>query len=189
MPRNNIPQWEIPSTNNNIQPNDVRGNRVPHARGGYGVGYAAPYIIDPYAFGNGMYGDQGYTDDGSGQQQQPINAGAPQYDPGLGGPETPPQGPSARTPYDAQQNAVTAQAPSNPGPVTDGLDHPEVTLVFNDGRAPMKVRSYAVTGAAVYVAENGHQQRIPLSVLDLAATVKENEAAGVDFTVPGGGTR
>jgi hypothetical protein len=190
MPRNNIPQWEIPSTNNNIQPNDVRGNRVPHARGGYGVGYAAPYIIDPYAFGNEMYADQGYADDGSGQQQQPpINAGAPQYDPSLGGPQAPPQGPSARVPYVTQQNAVTVQAPSNPGPVTDGLDHPEVTLVFNDGRAPMKVRSYAVTGAAVYVAENGHQQRIPLSALDLAATVKENEAAGVDFTVPGGGTR
>jgi hypothetical protein len=52
----------------------------------------------------------------------------------------------------------------------------------------MKVQSYAVTGAAVYVAENGHQQRIPLSALDLTATVETNRAAGVDFEVPGGGS-
>jgi hypothetical protein len=188
MPRNVTPHWEIPS-NIKVQPNDVQGNRVPHARGGYGVGYAVPYIIDPYAFGNEMYADQGYADDTAGQQQQPpVNAGAPQYDPSLGGPEAPPQGASARAAYVPQQNEVTTQAPSNPGPITNGLDHPEVTLVFNDGRAPMKVHSYAVTGAAVYVAENGHQQRIPLSALDLPATVQTNRAAGVDFEVPGGGS-
>jgi hypothetical protein len=186
LPRNITPQWEIPHTVNNLQPNDVRGNRVPHARDGYGVGYAVPYIIDPYAFGNEIDADQGYAD-----QQPPAaaNAGAPEYNPSLGGPEAPPQGPPGRAPYVQQQNGFTTQAPSNPGPVTDGLDHPEVTLVFNDGRAPMKVHSYAVTGAAVYVAENGHQQRIPLNALDLPATLKTNQAAGVDFEVPGGGTR
>src|SRR5579859_277967 len=155
LPRNITPHWEIPSTNNNIQPNDVRGNHVPHARGRYGVGYAAvPYIIDPNAFGDGTYADDGYADQ---QPSAAVNAGPPQYDPSLGGPEAPPQGPPARAPYVPQDTAVT----SNPGPITNGLDHPEVTLVFNDGRAPMKVQSYAMTGAAVYVAENGHQQRIP----------------------------
>jgi hypothetical protein len=180
LPRNITPQWEIPNTVNTVQPNDVRGNRVPRARGAYGVGYAVPYIIDPYAFGNEIDADQGYADGANAQQPAaPVNAGAPQYDPSLGGPEAPPQGPG-RVPYVPQQNALT----SNPGPITNGLDHPEVTLVFNDGRAPMKVRSYAVTGKAVFVAENGHQQQIPLSALDLPATVKENEAAGVDFELP-----
>jgi hypothetical protein len=187
LPRNITPQWEIPHTANTVLPNDVQGNRVPHARGGgFGVGYAVPYIIDPYAFGNDMYADDGYADQ---QQAPPANAGAPQYDPSLGGPEAPPrdtgaQGPTARAPYVPQETAVA----SNPGPITNGLDHPEVTLVFKDGRAPMKVQSYAVTGAAVYVAENGHQQRIPLSALDLAATVEQNRAAGVEFEVPGGGS-
>lgn len=181
LPRNVTPQWEIPNTVNTLQPNDVRGNRIPRGRGAYGVGYAVPYIIDPYAFGNELDTDQGYADDANAQQPAaPVNPGVPQYDPNLGGPEAPPQGPPGRGPYVPQQNAFT----STPGPITNGLDHPEVTLVFNDGRAPMKVHSYAVTGKAVFVAENGHQQQIPLSALDLPATVKENEAAGVDFELP-----
>jgi hypothetical protein len=180
LPRNITPQWEIPHTANTVLPNDVQGNRVPHPRGD-AFGVAVPYIIDPYAFGNEMYADQAYADDTAGQQQAPpANAGSAQYDPSLGGPEAPPQGPSQRPAYVPQETAVT----SNPGPITNGLDHPEVTLVFKDGRAPMKVQSYAVTGAAVYVAENGHQRQIPLSALDLPATVKTNEAAGVDFELP-----
>lgn len=184
LPRTITPQWEIPSYNP-VQPNPVQGNPRPHSRGyGYGFGYAGipGYYIDPLALANQDNPDQ-----------QPNNA-APtpsgnEPSPQQGFAEDPNAPPPARAPYRGQ-NVVAAQPNNagygNAGPVTDGLDHPEVTLIFNDGRPPMKIHNYAVTASSIFVAEGGHQQQIPLSALDLNATVERNHAAGVDFSVPGG---
>jgi hypothetical protein len=61
-----------------------------------------------------------------------------------------------------------------------------VTLVFNDGRPPLQVHDYALTGSSVFVAENGQQRVIPITDLDLPATIAQNRQAGVDFELPGG---
>jgi hypothetical protein len=53
----------------------------------------------------------------------------------------------------------------------------------------MKVHSYVLTGSSVFVAENGHQRVIPVADLDLPATIAQNRDAGVDFELPGGGSR
>jgi hypothetical protein len=59
-------------------------------------------------------------------------------------------------------------------------------LVFNDGRPPEKVNNYVLTGSSVFVAEDGHQRVIPVTDLDLPATIAQNREAGVDFELPGG---
>ena len=51
----------------------------------------------------------------------------------------------------------------------------------------MKVQSYVLTGSSVFVAEHGKERVIPVSELDLPATVAQNREAGVDFQLPGAG--
>jgi hypothetical protein len=58
-----------------------------------------------------------------------------------------------------------------------------VTLIFRDGRPPEQIHNYILTRTTLYV---GDQQRraIPTDQLDLIATVKVNQDAGVDFQLP-----
>jgi hypothetical protein len=201
LPKNVTPHWEIPN-NINVQPNPVQGNRIRHDRGGFGVGYVGfPYYVDPMAFVNADTGDDTGTDNA--QQAQPAAPAPPDYGPQASYAQGPyDQGyPPPRAPYNPgaypsdypgynpgaypppPQNSAAAQnAPAQ----SDGLDHPAVTLVFNDGRPPVKVHSYVLTGSSVLVAESGHQRVIPVADLDLAATVAQNREAGVDFELPGG---
>ena len=202
LPRTVTPHWEI-APNIPIQPNAVQGNPIPRQRGGFGagVGYVGfPYYVDPMAFVNG---DTGSDQDDTAQQAQPSPPARPDYGPQAPYEQGPPgpyqdqgsysdQGypPPARAPYNPdayppppRNNAAAQSAASQ----DDGLDHPAVTLVFNDGRPPMQVHSYVLTGSSVLIAEKGHQRVIPITDLDLPATVAQNREAGVDFKLPGGG--
>jgi hypothetical protein len=192
LPRTVTPHWEI-GPNVPVQPNPVQGNRVRHNRGAFGVGYVGlPYYVDPFAFGNAWDWN---NDSDTAQQAQPAAQAGSDY-----GPQAPyPQGPydesyapPSRPPYNPgaypQQNSPASQsaAAQNVAPPDDGLDHPPVTLVFNDGRPPLQVNNYVLTGSSVFVAEHGHQRVIPVADLDLPATIAQNREAGVDFALPGG---
>ena len=190
LPRTVIPHWEIPSYIH-VHPNPVKGNHLGRRnRVGYGVGYVGlPYYADPMGFVDAD--NEGDQENDTAQQAEPGAQNGPEY-----GPEGPyaegPPGPYAdqgyppppRPPYNPeayqqqQQNSAAAQS--------DGLDHPAVTLVFNDGRPPMQVHSYVLTSSSIFVAEKGHQRVIPITDLDLPATVAQNREAGVDFELPGG---
>jgi hypothetical protein len=161
---------------------------VPHRRFGNGVGFVGfPYYGDPLAFVGADTGDD--NGDGTAQQAQP-NAPARQ--------DYAPQPPYAEAPFDEGYPAPPApyapqgyppppqNSEQNAASVSDGLDHPAVTLVFNDGRQPLKVHSYALTGSTILVTENGHQRVIAVADLDLPATIAQNREAGVDFELPGG---
>jgi hypothetical protein len=168
-----------------VQPNPVQGNHVRRDRGALGVGF--PYYVDPMAFVDA-------SDDDTAQQAQPAGPARPDYgsqapnpqapygegpyDQGYGAPPRPPYSPEGYPAPQQQQNTAAAQS--------DGLDHPAVTLVFNDGRPPEQVHSYVLTGSSVFIAEHGHQRVIPIAELDLPATIAQNREAGVDFTLPGG---
>jgi hypothetical protein len=192
LPKNVTPHWEI-GPNVQVQPNPVQGNRIPHNRGGFGVGYVGfPYYADPMAFVNADTGDDTGTEPG--QQAQPAAPAPPDYAqqaPYAEGPYNQGYPPPPRAPYNSGDNpGAYPPPPQNSAQSTaaqsDGLDHPAVTLVFNDGRPPMKVHSYVLTGSSVFVAESGHQRVIPVADLDLAATVAQNREAGVEFQLPGG---
>ena len=80
--------------------------------------------------------------------------------------------PAFRPPYQSQVDV----APVHPQPAT--------TLVFKDGRPPAQVHNYALTATTLYALDGESRQEIPLSLLDVPATVAANRAAGVDFALP-----
>jgi hypothetical protein len=58
-----------------------------------------------------------------------------------------------------------------------------VTLIFKDGRPPEQIHNYILTRNTLYVGDR-HRPDIPVDQLDLAATIKVNRDAGVDFHLP-----
>lgn len=58
-----------------------------------------------------------------------------------------------------------------------------VTLLFKDGRAPMQIHNYVLTRTTLFVQGLGHRE-IALDQLDMAATLKANHDAGIDFSLP-----
>jgi hypothetical protein len=178
-----------------VQPNQVQGNHIHRNRGAFGVGYVGiPYYAAPFAFGNAWDWN---NDSDTTQQAQPAAPAGPDYGPQSpygGGPYDQGYGPPPRAPYSPeaypypppQQNNAAGQSPAIQSAASpdDGLDHPPVTLVFNDGRPPVEVHSYVLTDSSVFVAEHGHQRVIPIAELDLPATIAQNREAGVDFALP-----
>jgi hypothetical protein len=73
-----------------------------------------------------------------------------------------------------------AQATEMPEPVTP---QPATVLVYKDGHHAQVV-NYAILGDALFAFDDEQTRKIPLSDLDLAATEKANDAAGVDFKLP-----
>lgn len=63
---------------------------------------------------------------------------------------------------------------------------PVTTLIFSNGKPKMTVRNYVLTSTTLYVFDSGARIQIPLSEIDLPATVQANRSAGVDFSLPGG---
>jgi len=152
-----------------------------------GVGYRRnyPYIygrsvgLIPFGYGLPLpyglpYGND--QDETTGPQPAPQQADYGDQPMGDYGPE-PPQlaanaPPSFRPGYQPQGDA----APMNAQPTT--------ILIFKDGRPPVHVRNYALTASTLYALDGESRQEIPLSLLDVPATVAANRAAGVDFALP-----
>jgi len=76
----------------------------------------------------------------------------------------------------------SASEQAQPSPSPESAE--AVTLVFKDGRPPEQIHSYILTRNMVYVRDP-HPRDIPTDQLDLAATAKVNQDAGVDFQLPG----
>jgi hypothetical protein len=57
-------------------------------------------------------------------------------------------------------------------------------LIFKDGRPPVQVYNYALTGTTLYALDGETRQEIPLAMLNVPATVQANRASGVDFALP-----
>ena len=64
------------------------------------------------------------------------------------------------------------------------MPQPATTLIFKDGRPPVQVHNYALTASTLYALDGESRQEIPLSLLNVPATVEANRAAGVDFALP-----
>ena len=79
---------------------------------------------------------------------------------------------------DAPPPAIASQ--SNRGNDAEPID--PTVLVFRDGHQ-QEVTNYAIVGQTVYVFDK-RTQKIALTDLDVAATIKLNDDRGVDFHVP-----
>jgi hypothetical protein len=146
--------------------------RSPYRGYGYGYGYpGAGWGVLPWELG---YPDfYGYGDSAWAGQS---DLGAPEQNPGY---DTPPQD-DYQSPYGEAGGPASAMASA---PIAD---EPALTLVFNDGHQE-SIRNYALTSNYLLVLDNagsGRQQRIPLSDLNLPATERAAQSAGLDFTPP-----
>ena len=63
---------------------------------------------------------------------------------------------------------------------------PATVLVFRD-QHKQEVQNYAIVGQTLWTFAPQRTQKIPLTDLDLPATVKANDERGVEFRVPTGG--
>jgi hypothetical protein len=146
-----------------------------HEDGHHGTGYGAPY---PYFFGYGLPFPYGTTGDAfAGPEQDSVNAATP-------------VAPSAGASQDAgpefANNAPPLYRPLYQEPPVEALVHPQptTTLIFKDGRPSKQVHNYALTAKTLYALDGDTRQEIPLSLLDVQATIDANRAAGVDFALP-----
>jgi hypothetical protein len=60
---------------------------------------------------------------------------------------------------------------------------PATVLIFRDQRRK-EVQNYAIVGQTLWSFAPQHAEKIPLSELDLTATVKANEDRGISFEIP-----
>jgi hypothetical protein len=81
------------------------------------------------------------------------------------------------SPADDEEAAVAEQ------PAEPVVPQPATVLVYKDGHHAAVV-NYAILGDALFDFDDEHTRKILLADLDLAATEKANDAAGVDFKLP-----
>jgi hypothetical protein len=84
-----------------------------------------------------------------------------------------------RSPYvQPGQEAAPAAKPSSGSPLM-----PETVLVFRDHHQ-QEIENYAIVGQTLWSFAPEHNQRIPLSDLDLTATAQANDDRGLTFRIP-----
>lgn len=142
----------------------------------YWLGYGYPYVIDP-----GFY-DWGNNDSADAAQPSADNQVGPYeaYDQGGVAPSYPPSNPDEglRPPYQRPAASAPVSAPAPP------QEQQPLTVIFKDGRSPVKVRNYMMTAKVLTDLDPQHYEQIPLEQIDVAATQQANSAAGVKFQIP-----
>jgi hypothetical protein len=139
---------------------------------GYGGYYGYPYYGYPYYgygsdYDDNYYPSNNYADDGGYgpdpgvQQQAEINRLEDEVE----------------RLRQQRSSASRSAAPSNADM------HSMTELVFRDQHT-QEVENYAIAGETFWIFDGQQSKRIPLSDLDIAATVKANDARGVDFQLP-----
>lgn len=140
-----------------------------------------PYGYYPYGY-YGWYNDPLAYDSSDQNEDQDVYAGAPY-------PYPSPASDSENTGLQRDVQALNGkidrlQADVEARNRMKPEAEPETALVFRDQHVE-EVRNYAISGGMLWVFNDQAAKRIPLSQLDLDATVKMNDDRGVDFQVPG----
>lgn len=157
-----------------------RGRGHEGRRRPYRSQYRGAYTY-PYYYGNAwelLPWDPGYTDftdDDSEPSQTPEQA-EPQPQ------NVAPPDESYRQDY-APPYETAAEPSAPPAPIAP---EPGLTLIFQDGHT-QTIRNYMMTPSTVIVMDqtaSGRELRIPLSELDLPATERTAQQAGLDFSPP-----
>lgn len=79
--------------------------------------------------------------------------------------------------------AAPASGPDDPPAPADEPGVAAVTIIFKDGRPAQQIRNYILTRRALFPGGD-NQPAIPVEQLDLTATIKANEEAGIAFQLP-----
>ena len=130
------------------------------------LGWAAPYYLSNPDFGYDSGDDQAAASQGY-DQQGPDQQYDQQAD------NQPPANPYPLAPYPPAYAAPQAMQPPQEA----------VTLIFKDGRPPEQIHNFILTGSTLFIGDRRSRQ-IPVDQLDLMATARVNQEAGVDFRLP-----
>ncbi len=162
------------------------GGRGGYPYRNYGYGWRNPW----WGWNNGWYGYPGwgwygYGDwDDSSYYSDDYDGSYEQYPPA--GYYMPPSGSTAT--YATQdevariQQEVSQLKEAQAQRYSDQI-HTETVLVYRDGHKET-IQNYAVTGNTLWIFNDTHARKVPLSSLDVAATKQDNDERGVDFIVP-----
>lgn len=148
-------------------------NHAPYLYTGYPWLNSSGYGF-PVAYGGLPYAGQ----DDTGPQPGPQQANYVDQPPAdyAAEPPAPQVADNAPQAFRPAYQGEAVNAPVNPQPAT--------TLIFKDGRPSVEIHNYALTGNTLYALDGDSRREIPLSLLNLQATVEANRAAGVDFALP-----
>jgi hypothetical protein len=153
---------------------DRGGDRI-FLYSGYPYLYANSWELLPWDLGYPDFTGYGGDDDNSRPAYtQAEPSGDEQQEP----PEGPYQPDYPRAPYESPTNQAAVPSPPH--------NEPELVLIFKDGHT-QNIRNYVLTPGDVIVmddAASGRTPRIPLSDLNLPATQKAAEQAGLEFSPP-----
>lgn len=75
-------------------------------------------------------------------------------------------------------------APTHAEAASMDSDRAPATLLFRDGRAPLRTNNYVVSPEGVVVSDSGNLRTIPLSDIDIARTNQINADAGNGLVLP-----
>lgn len=151
------------------------------------IPYAVPYAVDP---ADDTADESGAAD---GDATEAARSDAPSG--GRAGrrgtvvngvPEEQGRGGNEGTDSDSGDGASSAPAVSPraaPEPPEPVVAQPSTVLVFKDGHRS-EVVNYAIVGDTLFDFSGERARRIPIADLDIAATQKANDAAGVEFKLP-----
>jgi hypothetical protein len=142
-----------------------------------GFAYAVPAYgwVPPYFLG---YPDDGYDDSGA-----PPDNGSAYAPDGYAEPQEPDPEPDQAQYQQQAPLAPWRPAPEAYQPAPAPAIEQAVTLIFKDGRPAEHIHNYLLTPTTLYVGDQ-HHRAIPTDELDLVATAKANQDAGVDFQLP-----
>jgi hypothetical protein len=146
------------------------GHRNSYGYGGYSAAYVAPYYFPMYDT------SAGYDSGGAGPYMYSGPAAEQTLHVVVDLPTT------KRSVAEDNGDLAPANRDSAAISVPDAKPVDATVLVFRDGHQ-QEVNNYAIMGQTVYVFDN-RTQKIALTDLDVAATVKLNDDRGVDFHVP-----
>ena len=175
------PLLPLPGTNN------TAGNGFHHHHhhdgfvgGAYPVYVPVPVVVDP----DSMY--QASPDQADQETDDPPAVQGPTvFERRIPGDVTATDGFVAAPSAEESAPAAPEASPAQPDAVSSQPAQPQEPslLVFRDGHQ-LEVQNYAIVGDMLYDFTPGHARKVPLSQLDLPATVKANDDRGVDFTLP-----
>lgn len=169
----------------------------PRFGGRFGPGFHQPFIYSnrfgrrgfygaywPYAYAGGYYIDPGFYSDydypAPDTSYPAVNASGYDAAPGYFNPDSQYQQSQIDRLEDEvtqlrQQRAAQSAADSRPQPAT--------VLVFGDKHSE-EVQNYAIVGETLWIFNEAHARKVPMSELDIRATQRANEDHGIDFRLP-----
>lgn len=159
-----------------------------YAHPSYGYGYL------PSDLGDDSDGNYDLSQQPSPDQQPDYGYPQPMPQPDYGYPQPMPANPGYPPPAPDGAYAYPAPPPGyevypQPAPVAPQMQYvpssaTTVILIYKDGRPPEQIQNYLATRSTLTILDGGRRREVPLSDLNIPATISANRQTGVDFQLP-----